>query len=742
MKKYIFGLLISGFVLLPFVSSAQTTDEIIAAFRAQIVALTEQLRQLQATKVNPGQGCYTFNTNLRVGDNGSEISALIRTLGRGGFLDAETAGVSGVSANSGLSFDEKIAAAVTGFQEKYRDEILTPNGLKYGTGFVGPSTRKKLNQLYGCGVTPPYPYPTPMPPYPTPFPTPINSQAPVISGIKGPTALNVGEAGMWTINAYDPESGSLSYSVIWGDENMNPVPPPQPMASAPIQQTTVFTHLYAKEGVYTPVFYVTDNQGLSAKTSISVKVGNAQINRGSLYLSPYNLSVGVGKSAEIQALYQPSMPPCSTTTEGACWQYDPVPYPVSVQWVSSNTQIVTVTPNICETTSGTCGNLLYDKYAASVRGISAGNTEIKAVYTDSSGNLLTAVAHVSVTSVSQPSITVISPNGGEQWQIGSTQAITWRTVNSPTTCPSGAYCAQMAPQPVTISLYQYTAPCTTTPCPMSPTFLYSIARNAFDSGSYGWVVGKNLDGVNISDGRYIIQISNSSQSDQSDAPFSIVSTNNSRPQPPFNVRVVEAIIIDGSAKIYWDNVNGDKFYIYKNKNDGAFQFLGVTSEKFYKDTTGLSKDIQYGYYVTALNAYGESDPSSKVYAGPISTTPSITVLSPNGGETWLVGSQQKITWTPAPIPTPTSCQLGTSCPVMASQTVDIYLVLESPACPPGATCALYYPMPTLIAQGVLDNYPFYWTVKAAADKYRIKVVRGNASDQSNASFGIVAATPL
>ncbi|HHE67625.1 MAG TPA: peptidoglycan-binding protein, partial [Candidatus Parcubacteria bacterium] len=39
--------------------------------------------------------------------------------------------------------------AVIRFQEKYKKEILTPQGLEKGTGIVDAFTRKKLNELYG-----------------------------------------------------------------------------------------------------------------------------------------------------------------------------------------------------------------------------------------------------------------------------------------------------------------------------------------------------------------------------------------------------------------------------------------------------------------------------------------------------------------------------------------------------------------------------------------------------------------
>ena len=38
-------------------------------------------------------------------------------------------------------------AALIRFQEKYALEILMPLGLQKGTGFVGPATRSKINEL-------------------------------------------------------------------------------------------------------------------------------------------------------------------------------------------------------------------------------------------------------------------------------------------------------------------------------------------------------------------------------------------------------------------------------------------------------------------------------------------------------------------------------------------------------------------------------------------------------------------
>ncbi len=105
--------------------------------------------------------------------------------------------------------------------------------------------------------------------------TPIYSQVntPVISGISGPQRLNVNQAGTWKVTATDSNGGNLFYSVNWGDniyrEATSLALPPQQN-----DQQATFTHIYAVSGVYNPIFTVTNQNGVSAKTSLSVNVGN------------------------------------------------------------------------------------------------------------------------------------------------------------------------------------------------------------------------------------------------------------------------------------------------------------------------------------------------------------------------------------------------------------------------------------------------------------------------------------
>ena len=118
----------------------------IQALQAQLAQLRTQLAQLQGTQAT---WCHNFNANLKIGMGGSEVRALQTALQKEGLYSKAITGM----------FDLNTASAVVGFQEKYASEILAPWGLSHGTGFVGRTTRLKLNELYGCGITPP-PHPT------------------------------------------------------------------------------------------------------------------------------------------------------------------------------------------------------------------------------------------------------------------------------------------------------------------------------------------------------------------------------------------------------------------------------------------------------------------------------------------------------------------------------------------------------------------------------------------------------
>lgn len=96
------------------------------------------------------------------------------------------------------------------------------------------------------------------------------NRPPTVSDISGPSVLNVGGTGTWTIRASDPENGALNYNVDWGDSS--PVSRLAGSQSALSVQSGMFTHVYTRAGTYTPVFTITDSAGLTARTSLSVNV--------------------------------------------------------------------------------------------------------------------------------------------------------------------------------------------------------------------------------------------------------------------------------------------------------------------------------------------------------------------------------------------------------------------------------------------------------------------------------------
>ena len=108
----------------------------IAEIQAAINQLLAQL-QLLAGGSEVAEG-FTFKNNLKMGMSHPDVVELKKV------LDSE---VDHDSWSGNQYFGAKTKEAVIKFQEKYASEILAPHGLTAGNGFVGQSTRAKLNEL-------------------------------------------------------------------------------------------------------------------------------------------------------------------------------------------------------------------------------------------------------------------------------------------------------------------------------------------------------------------------------------------------------------------------------------------------------------------------------------------------------------------------------------------------------------------------------------------------------------------
>jgi len=126
-------------------SSSDQEDAVIKELLAKIDFLKNEIAKVQAQidaalNKKSNFSCAKILNNLSLNSRGPEVFCLqevLKSQGSGIYPEGLVTGYFG-----GLT-----QAAVVRFQEKYTSEILTPSGFSKGTGFVGPATRNKVNQI-------------------------------------------------------------------------------------------------------------------------------------------------------------------------------------------------------------------------------------------------------------------------------------------------------------------------------------------------------------------------------------------------------------------------------------------------------------------------------------------------------------------------------------------------------------------------------------------------------------------
>ena len=326
---------------------------------------------------------------------------------------------------------------------------------------------------------------------------------------------------------------------------------------------------------------------------------------------------------------------------------------------------------------------------------------------------------VRVNDTPQPSITVLSPNGGEYFRTGAAMTINWKTANVPASHTFDV-----------IRLRAY-------PNGQEYNLVHNIANDgqeiitipsSIPIGTYTLEIKSYFNGVLVMDA--------------SDSYFKIVSADSTNLPP-----VVDGVSGPTSLKVgetgTWtikarDPENGALSYsvdwgdgvprVFITNDTAASPFVQQPSTFTHSYATAGRYNVKF----TVTDDKGLTAQSSiTVQVG--STVPPITVLSPNGGETWQKGTTQTIKWNSNLVSIPEQ-------PII----YDISLV---PYCPSGQVCATYAPF--AIAQGVSGS-TYNWTVGKTASggdipagQYKVTIssaANGSVTDQSDSAFTIAGIT--
>jgi surfactin synthase thioesterase subunit len=210
-------------------------------------------------------------------------------------------------------------------------------------------------------------------------------------------------------------------------------------------------------------------------------------------------------------------------------------------------------------------------------------------------------------------VTVTSPNSGENWLASEVQMITW---------------IDNFAGSVEIQLFK------------SDVFYSSIVKSTPSDGAYSW----NIDVTTPSASDYkvkILSLDDGSVFDLSDSNFTIINN---------ELRVVtpnggESWLTNSTHDIIWtDDISGDvKIDLYRAGVFNSEVVAATPSDGSYiwtiPDTVATGTD--YKVRITSVDQpvlFDESDANFTIFTG------GITVVSPNGGESWQAGTLQMISW--------------------------------------------------------------------------------------------------
>ncbi|MDP2648411.1 MAG: PKD domain-containing protein, partial [bacterium] len=252
--------------------------ELVASLQAQLAELRGHTTTVTEDPTTSERVCPVLSRTLYLGMQGRDVGELQKFLrSTGDYTYPEITNYFGPATQE----------AVQRWQGR-KGIVSSGNPDTTGFGVVGPQTRSVL-----CGRS------IPVVPPKSVAPTSVTScstdqylicatdggpcrcipqdgnRSPIVNSFSGPTTLGVNQTGTWTIDASDPENGTLSYDLDWGDfvSEDSVIGQIYAIASSAFRQSNTFQHSYSRAGTYTVTVTVRDNAGNETRTTSTVRVG-------------------------------------------------------------------------------------------------------------------------------------------------------------------------------------------------------------------------------------------------------------------------------------------------------------------------------------------------------------------------------------------------------------------------------------------------------------------------------------
>jgi len=241
---------------------------------------------------------------------------------------------------------------------------------------------------------------------------------------------------------------------------------------------------------------------------------------------------------------------------------------------------------------------------------------------DASGNGIDGTIYGATWSTDFPqvpaAISLTSPNGGENWTVGSVQNITWayngvQNIKLEYTLNNGTSWNQI------------------------------VGSTSASTGSYSWTIPNSVSNnckVRITDA------GNNSITDQSDAFFTI-----SAPAATITLTSPnggENWTVGSTHNITWSQTGVTNVKLEYTSNNGTSwnQIVASTSASTGSYSWEIPNSVSNICKVKVTSTINSliSDESNAQFTISTIPVPVVTITSPNGGENWLAGSQYSITW--------------------------------------------------------------------------------------------------